>query len=284
MDTATHDALLNAILANPEQDLPRLVYADFLEENDGLTGVCKECNGAAKITDFERHVFVGKYLPSWWHTATHDARNRVSYCFFCQGSGKVSNLFAERAEFIRLMCDIPSGKSVRRVRELHNRNHYLWFPTGLESSLYKLTGNNPSHVITRGFISEVQCPIGWWVGETCGVCDGTGHSFGELWGSQNDCAYCGGLGGTVVNGPVMVKSHPVDRVTLTDRSPVESEWGWWYRQSPPADGDDPHSVPPDVFHLLGSHAPSGGRSFTAADTEWHLSNALLTWARLNLSE
>lgn len=33
MDTDTHNALLNAILANPEADLPRLVMADFLEES-----------------------------------------------------------------------------------------------------------------------------------------------------------------------------------------------------------------------------------------------------------
>ena len=226
MDTQVHDALLNAIFATPEADLPRLVYADFLEENGQ----------------------------------------------------------AERAEFIRLMCDLSSGKCVERIRLLHNEFGREWFDTGLESSLYGPSGGNPSHVVSRGFVGAVRCELWWWSGGACGVCNGGGYIPPDerdfLTGvSRIECGRCHGVGHTPAHGPKVVARHPVTKVFVHDRVPVESEWGWWYRQSPPADGGDPHSVPPEIFALLDRRSPSGGRALTSTESAKHLSDALIAWAK-----
>ncbi len=50
-----HDALLNTIIANPNDDLPRLVYADFLEENgsDGHAAFIRDQIELANTPDWE---------------------------------------------------------------------------------------------------------------------------------------------------------------------------------------------------------------------------------------
>ena len=54
-----HDALLAAILAAPEDDAPRLVYADWLDENgrDGEARVFRKAAGRAFATDRDRVRF-----------------------------------------------------------------------------------------------------------------------------------------------------------------------------------------------------------------------------------
>ncbi len=73
-------AMLSAICLNPTEDLPRLVYADWLDDHDGQV----KCPQAS-----------GYICPMINHKP----------CHVCKGAGTVSNHFAARAEFIRLQCE-----------------------------------------------------------------------------------------------------------------------------------------------------------------------------------
>src|SRR5262245_55373335 len=69
-----HDALYRAILANPDDDTPRLVYADWLQENgrpEEAELIRVECQLEATTPDdpeytvlFERQVELGLWLST----------------------------------------------------------------------------------------------------------------------------------------------------------------------------------------------------------------------------
>lgn len=188
-----HDelALIAAIIANHDDDTPRLAYADWLEENAGVERVARPCTMCVggKQNDCE---------PGDLHYNEWD-------CEHCQGTGEIagerSNGFTERAEFIRLQCriasiqrtclcgacvklrgggqhhngpcavdqerdELPDGTSRqallrRRERELLHANvpgkpwltrAYEWFnPTGIKSFDYR-----------RGFVESVTCSAADW--------------------------------------------------------------------------------------------------------------------------
>ncbi len=82
--TSDGQALLAAILAAPDDDAPRLIYADWLDEQNGEMP-CSACDrgdtqGSNKL----------------W----------MSSCATCEHSGFVPNGFAERAEFIRCQVEM----------------------------------------------------------------------------------------------------------------------------------------------------------------------------------
>lgn len=82
-------ALLRSILEEPANDTPRLVYADWLEERAGTT-ICSRCDG---------HRFIEYPEPTYSGTSK-------TTCFRCGGTGRIPNGYAERAEFIRVQCEL----------------------------------------------------------------------------------------------------------------------------------------------------------------------------------
>jgi len=160
-------ALLAAILANPGDDLPRLVYADWLEENE-RDEECVTCQG--------RGVHgARRYTPGKMWTCSH-----------CSGSGRASNGFAARVEFIRVQVELAAGVHClhcgskgmignstcrhcrpkelalrKRERELWERHKCEWF--GDRWAILWLDGEQEDAVhdtthayISRGFVSEVR--------------------------------------------------------------------------------------------------------------------------------
>lgn len=96
-----HDILLRAILANPEDDAPRLAYADWLDENGGEIR-CPKCKGL-------RFGFCSRCSGegcSIYGIAANGPCGVEKQCDECNGTGRVSNGFAERAEFIRVQCEL----------------------------------------------------------------------------------------------------------------------------------------------------------------------------------
>lgn len=90
--------LLNTIIANPEDDAPRLVYADWLDENDG-TEECTKCSGEG-------------WLHTLYRLAEMDKNEHCSTsarCEVCDGKGLHTNRFAELAEFIRVQCELANA-------------------------------------------------------------------------------------------------------------------------------------------------------------------------------
>lgn len=94
---STAAGLLRGVLLNPENDTARLVYADRLEEIAG-TVPCPTCKGGGKepapplinATDGKTYRYIEPLGP----------------CPTCKGGGTVSDGLAERAELIRVQCEL----------------------------------------------------------------------------------------------------------------------------------------------------------------------------------
>jgi uncharacterized protein (TIGR02996 family) len=178
------EALLNSILLNPEDLGLREVYADWLDEHAGAGVPCKRCHGGGTVGV--------TFLYSNPKKPTIPTARLPSGCTTCDGTGRVPNGFAERAEFIRVQVELARNPIVvaqdankagiwkldavthvdalrRREAELLNNspdeqevpNWVLW-----------LGGDNPSHleygaaapVYRGGFIEAVKCDKGEFVG------------------------------------------------------------------------------------------------------------------------
>ena len=268
-------SFLATIRANPADDLPRSVWCDHLEETAGSVR-CERCGGDGKVIN-----------------------DGVEECSDCDGSGRASDGRRERAEFIRSqLLTTPVGQlrtmfnhererarsilgddwenryevMCRRERELFAAHCDRWFPVpdgfGYDWGQF-LTGNEPAAVgrafwvIRRGFVDEVRCHAGVWLGR----------------------------------GRELICRHPIGKVTLHEQEPdhlENAEWVWTsdINRRPPTpyqlpdpiwralrDGtfyehDDPDSDDPDSPAVINFHSFS---SLGAAHKA--LSDACLRWAR-----
>jgi len=96
----TEDVLIRAVLAAPDDELPRQQYADWLEENAAFDVPCPYCSGEG--------------------CATH---GHGDWSKNCNGTGLIrrGNGYAQRAEFIRLQIR-QEAKGVPRCGEVGPRN------------------------------------------------------------------------------------------------------------------------------------------------------------------
>lgn len=212
------DRLLAAIRENPGEDAPRLVWADWLEENAG-TVECAACDGTRLVQHRSPRG------------ANYDAMGSVENCPACRGTGRVSDGRAELAAFVRVQVELAARDGERcRCRECqptgqhHNgpcrsplkplraRERELWgyLPTRngvrsyFESTLpgaafcpesdggKHLGSGFPIVLIQRGLPAVVRCTLAEWMGGECGQCQGRGHRtlYGDGSGPWAKCQYC----------------------------------------------------------------------------------------------
>lgn len=203
------DAILAAVLANPEDDLPRLVYADWLDENAGGPVPCRACGGSGwrvartRVAEMDRDEY----------------NLSESRCGACGGTGAVSDGFAERAEFIRVQVEVarlyPDEVCVWPDCPLRIRQRQLFAGPWASSWFVPLhpclgrtlfarhmpPGSLPIALIRRGFVSEIRGP----------------------------------LAGVLEHLPAIVAGEPVERVEVTDAhptpvsdAPTPDSVGWTY--------------------------------------------------------
>ncbi len=240
------DAFLADILDNPQDDFPRLVYADALEENAG-TVPCDRCHGGG-----------GRMLK-----AKDKIRHAPGECPTCGMSGRVPDVRAARAEFIRCQVELAKvcgqchgtdsrwpkcpycgsegnriGKERmealrRRELELFLRHCHEWMPPALEELrlVPALSGGGAN--FRRGFISEVFLTCADFAGGACGRCNGTkrirvtdgealerirrrgGHPMFPP-GRYAQCHACRGTGRTPGHAATIFACCPIEKVTLAD--------------------------------------------------------------------
>ncbi len=267
----TNEALLANILANPNDDLPRLVLADWLEEN-----------GQAERAEFIRVSVWGDGAPK--RAGTED----VSYRQWQQWRTRE-----------------------RELLEKHHREFFLppsgFSPTTMttsgpqDGSLCWIASNEPGVLINftvrRGFVAEIHCRLADWCGVECRRCRGDGHFLHWDMASDttrrgHDCPACSGTGRTPGIGPRLVREHPVERVVLTDREPLPVHLSGGYRPpswSPERFGHR-NELPGWLLELVRAadmndvaETPGGPRSHlmykedaTAVEA---MSTTLLAWAR-----
>ncbi len=196
--TATADLTLlhGAILANPAEDAPRLLYADELDE----------------LREHARAEFVRVQCEL----------GRIQRIVATEGpkagpAAVVINSLADRErELFRLSG--PAG---------------WWEPL---PGVYRSTGDDMQihtadglrYTVRRGFVDEVRCPVGVLFGGPCGRCGGFGYRNAQQ-DEQEDCPDCRGTGTTPGCAKELFACHPVTAVALTDREPEHTAGGWrWY--------------------------------------------------------
>lgn len=230
--TATDDGtlLLAAILAQPDEDTPRLAYADWLDEQEkpaGCRAGCRRSTNGPWVT-WQQTPKGGRYKP----------------CRVCKGSGRVLGASARRAELIRAQigrdrymepfgprsaivlyheqqfkrgakCEMVKCKFCEHKRRAEaaldrlglcdERARAMGVPESFNTTDCPETAPFPGGpweglaVVRRGFVAEVRCPLAAWV----------------------------------AHGSAIVKAHPVTTVRLVDRvaNQYESrppECGWYF--------------------------------------------------------
>jgi uncharacterized protein (TIGR02996 family) len=307
--TADGAALLRAILAAPADDAPRLVYADWLEENATAdhVGPCPECGGKPRRKLIETNSGYRYQDLACWCAGRR---------FAVPGNG-----FAERAEFIRVQCALarldaahtmrhgPTADhcpNCREARPLRRREQELWgdYPDStmrdhirrecppLESwnvlpATWVLPDSYtglPLALVRRGFVAEVRAPMAVLVGGPCGRCYGSGTTHNA--GDQSDpaafpCPVCDGSGRTPGVLAALCAAHPLERVVATDREPTHDVVGWYYwtrgAESLNVDTLRRYALPQAIYDKLGPYTGVGMRP--AKDCYDALSAAILAHAR-----
>lgn len=165
-------SLLAAILTDPADDLPRLVYADWLEENAGMRP-CRSCGGSGT-------------------TGGNGGEVGNPACPGCDGYGGLSDGRRERAEFIRVQCELAvlgkstdigaGGRNLDRYHVLWQRERKLWddhapvwfnklgpaanrMPHTQGGCVLKVgLGERAELHARRGFVDSVTCSWAAWAG------------------------------------------------------------------------------------------------------------------------
>lgn len=221
---------------------------------------------------------------------------------------------AERAEFIRVQCELAKHPEPiyakeqhdtsespshwcdycrwqektyslsRRERQIWEANKCLWW--GEREAIHYLGHEredadgqypeSPKTFASRGFIECVSGPFSALAGGECGRCNSRANAINPHPGCP-DCV--SGLVAGIL--PELVRSNPVAEVVLTDREPYASSEGehWWIHAGPWS--DNPNTIPGDIWRLMatGELGRLTADTFPTADAaKAALSAALLTWA------
>jgi uncharacterized protein (TIGR02996 family) len=286
-------ALVKAVCVAPDDDLPRLVAADWLEDHAGSVE-CTVCRGKGGWDE-------GGGRPD-------DPRIWVG-CFDCEGEGRLPDGAAARAEFVRIQLELARGGGrcheggteadacgqCREVHRLEERERLLirewvdrWFEIPWPDVIDLSPGVVPwrvgqvSMIVRRGFVAGWRVHLATWYGLPCPECESalTIHL---------PCLLCSGEGRMGGRGPLAVAAYPIDRVELVDMIPVPADGGerWW-------DGVDPTMVvsgptmPTRMFEAMWAGYPNARREDRTGRWVWFadrdaarnaLSDICIAWAR-----
>lgn len=268
-------ALLAAIIAHPAEDVPRLACADWLDENEGSVPrpqcgtmkrrPCAWCKGTGRRGS---GAGVGPSLSwcRWCQGRGTKVPVTVAHCSGCNSTGRVSNGYALRAEFIRVGCELARipvirnglGESVtshdaKRHRRLTARHAEL-LAVGRGLGWFDVPGlSNPGAGLSGIYERDGWTGIWWSLSDA-------------VWGSDR-------IEGTISRGFVAAISapaaaltddllravfacQPVTRVTAADREPWKphvngNSFGWYRNGGVGSRGVHPQSnLPTQWFDLL----------------------------------
>ncbi len=288
-----NSAFLRAVCEAPGEDFPRLVYADWLEENAG-TVPCDKCGGEGWSSD--------------WQGGPGSSK-----CYTCRATGRVPDGRKERAEFVRVQCELachcpPLSPPVNGVRSgllcgACEREHYrpdeyaalrrrerellpvfytaFLASVGIKPAYYQSASDTADvdrdgrcHAVgvggtvsvtflaRRGFVAEVTLGCADFAGGVCERCNGDGKAHGSdrpfEWSDDPlymKCPVCKGTGRTPGHAGALFAAAPIEKVTLTDRTPGHvipahgtSFWRWYDGSLHYRGGREYVDFPPNTAH------------------------------------
>ena len=217
--TDTERSFMRAIIERPDCDLPRLAFADWLEEN-GEPDRAEFCRVQIELAELERiHV--------------QPAIRKLVYCpgKGCETCQRVPSLRERERELLTAANTMVWGGCPA-----------LW-AAGLKVSTYTLnywddaTDRDALGMrFERGFVSEVRARLAVLVGGECERCDSGGNDTGAVtpWGQPISirCQDCHGTGRTIGIAREIAKVQPVTRWVATDKEPYQQRsgdglWVWF---------------------------------------------------------
>lgn len=266
-------ALLAAVRAAPDDDLPRLVYADWLDERG--RGVRAEfIRLQCRIAELQRGCLCGA-------------------CVRLRGGGQHQN---GPCAIDRDRVELPDGRT--RQAFLRQRERDLLASHAVVEWLAPSPTPHPPHVggggqfgwslkavtrlgdsyipvtFRRGFVAEVICTLNDWCGNRVPLSDGNGTWFAP------------GIGTAVV------VTHPIQTARITDRNPVfgASPMFRWTDASEPNPlysfrSHPQNQLPHDVFRMVKGNMVVPNQSpyikwfATKDEAEAALSVAIIAWAK-----
>lgn len=179
-------AFVSSVVETPEDDTPRLVFADWLEEN-----------GEPERGEFIRvQCELVKTQPVFCVAERPDQYGGFSY------------YDEPNPHYEALRC---------RSRELLEAHYIDW--------IKQVHPNGFTCTFRRGFVAEITCKLADWCGTECKRCEGTILIYSPRLDNQRRtrggrpvtvCPACHGTGRVGGHGPALVRAAPLERVTLTE--------------------------------------------------------------------
>lgn len=284
------DALYAAVLDRPDDDTPRLVCADALDDLMTPEAMARaefirvQCE-LARLPDepFVRvaEAVLAERLPRMSRLERNESRDILLPQCFPEARARVADRDAKRKELRRRERDLfqSSGPAGWWANVPGN-----WRSTGDDMEIHATEGWR--FVVRRGFVDEVRLPLAALVGGVCDNCGGTGLVDGDRYEQSEPCPDCGGeygpsdednprgvcpgTGRTPGIAADLFRSHPVTAVRISDVEPwvdladpdgPESH-AWWRASSwagrrwePGAEGNDLGNLPDEVFDAMAALCP-----------------------------
>ena len=259
--TDTYQNLLATVLACPEEDGPRLVLADWLEEQgdtERAEFIRVQCALALK-PGRDCGYKPGRRQPPWCSDPS---------CCSCHLYVQVRELW-RKLPTAKVFAPWAGGIST------HPENSIFWI--GHQ--------DGPECFVKRGFVAEIHCRLTDWMGSD--ICEGCYNSeehgpAGHGNWKRSECPCCHGTGTTPGIGPALVRQQPVEVVRITDKRPLGASadgfFGW---EAPHRHREESHQLPGTIFRLLPRRNDdvSNCRLYPSLEAaQAALSAALLRWA------
>jgi uncharacterized protein (TIGR02996 family) len=215
--------LIAAVLASPEDDMVRLVYADALDES------------------------AGGYDPRGEFIRVQVRRAALERQVTKAGLKEVRSVPADREREL----------FNAHVVEWFQRDE-VTLPVTLGGERWRMRDDAEYLYVARGFVEVVAASLVTLVGGECGRCG----SSGRIWTSESGylgtdhCHNCSGTGRTVGILPAVLKEHPVTEVRVTDREPMANGeitatyYGWFDSDRPDPIDSEESEIPHELFRLL----------------------------------
>jgi uncharacterized protein (TIGR02996 family) len=258
----TDTAFLAQICALPEDDGPRLVYADWLEEYgqcDRASFIRVQCELANRRACYhccrvEDCCEVGD--PRYGFHEENWCRKHVD--------------LRRRERELSMRCAVWAGGVMKALGADRVRHHKL---STHFTDLKFLRGNQVPVLgnFRRGFVDRVELTTELFFGGPCGRCEGEGRlttdTGGNVWHSV--CPDCRDPETGESNGRVegvaaaLFAQAPVTKVQLSDKRParcvIHPPWSGWLREAPEIDAlcrlNPMEILPNEIWNLLDAIGP-----------------------------